>query len=238
MKFSNTKILSLILVLTLAVVMIIIQNNGEDFVKFASAGYANEPIVIIDAGHGGFDGGAVADDNTLEKDLNLKIANILTDICISNGIRVITTRNGDSSLEDVPTESIRNRKNSDLRNRLKLMEKYENSIFISIHMNKFSDSSVHGAQIFYSGNLDDAKTLAETLRSYVNLFDENNNKTCKKGDSNAYLLHNAKCPAVIFECGFISNKDELNMLKTTEYQQKIAFSIFLGVTEYFNIKGC
>ena len=99
-----------------------------------------------------------------------------------------------------------------------------------------ADTSVHGAQIFYSANFEEAKHLADSLRNYVNLFEETNNKVIKSGNKDAYILDKAKCPAIIYECGFISNIEELNKLKSIGYQQKIAFSIYLGILEYFNAK--
>lgn len=214
----------------------VVFENSSLLVKNASAQLANECVIIIDAGHGNFDGGAVAYDGTVEKHLNLEIAKQLDTICKINGLRVHMVRNDDSSLEDDSNASIRKRKNSDLRNRVALMQKYDNSIYVSIHMNKFSDVSVHGAQIFYSPNFESSLQLAESVRDYVNLFDESNTKSIKKSTKDAYVLYNAKCPAIIFECGFISNPHELQNLKNYDYQRKIAFSIYLGITKYFNAK--
>lgn len=233
---QKTKILIFILSFCLCVSCAVAIEKSSDFIKTASSGVANESILIIDAGHGNFDGGAVASDGTVEKHLNLNIAHHLETICKSNGLSVIMVRKDDTSLEDDSNASIRNRKNSDLHNRVALMEKFPNSIYVSIHMNKFSDTSVHGAQIFYTTNFDNAKLLAEKLRDYVNLFDENNNKEIKKGTKDAYILYQAKCPAVIYECGFMSNQSELTKLKDYTYQRKIAFSIYLGLIEYFNTK--
>ena len=234
---KNTKLFfSFILTFTVAVSSAVIAENSNALIKNASAKSADECVVVIDAGHGNFDGGAVASDGTIEKNLNLEIAKHLDTICKSNGIKVHMIRKDDSSLEDDSTASIRRRKNSDLHNRVALMQKYENSIYISIHMNKFSDSSVHGAQIFYSPKQDKSKHLAESLRDYVNLFDDTNDKSIKKGTKDAFILYNAKCPAVIFECGFISNNSELQKLKDYDYQREIAFSIYLGLTQYFNTK--
>ena len=232
----NLKVfLAFILTITICIATATIAENSKHLIKNVSAEFANENVIIIDAGHGNFDGGAVAADGTVEKNLNLQIAQHLNYICRSNGLFVHMVRNDDSSLEDNSNTSIRNRKNSDLRNRVLLMEKYEKSIYISIHMNKFSDSNVHGAQIFYSPNFENSKVLAESLRDYVNLFDEFNSKSIKKGTKDAHILYNAKCPTVIFECGFMSNIQELTKLKDYDYQRKIAFSIYLGIIQYFNI---
>ena len=166
MKLAR-KLLICIMVFSIGLFGAVFIESSTDFELVATTGYANEPIIIIDAGHGGFDGGAVASDGTVEKDLNLSVALYLADLCRANGLSVYTVRQDDSSLESDSNASIRNRKNSDLHNRMELMSRYENSIFISIHMNKFSDSSVHGAQIFYTENYDSAKVLASTTPSIL-----------------------------------------------------------------------
>lgn len=214
----------------------VINEKAKLLTTHASVGYASEAVIIIDAGHGGFDGGAIAGDGTLEKDLNLCIANYLAEICSANGLKTERVRIDDSSLEDNCNASIRKRKNSDLNNRMKLMSKYENAIYISIHINKFSDASVRGAQIFYTKNFDSAKRLATAVKDYVNLFDPNNNRAIKRAESNIFLLHKATCPAIIIECGFMSNEKELSLLKSSDYQRKIAFSIYLGITDYLKVK--
>lgn len=193
------------------------------------------PVVILDAGHGGFDGGAVAPDGTLEKDLNLQIAQNLRDLLVPMGFEVIMVRDGDVATDDPNAVTIRQRKNSDLRNRLKLTEKYTNSVLLSIHLNKFEQSQYSGAQVFYGPGQEDSKLLAECIQESIKAqLQPENTRAVKKGTKDTYLLYNAKIPAVIVECGFLSNSAELQKLKDEEYQKKMAFSILLGFFDYMD----
>ncbi len=152
-----------------------------------------------------------------------------------NGYDVIMTRTEDIGTEDDSAAPIRYRKVSDLKNRLNLMNSYDDAIFVSIHLNKFTASNVHGAQVFYSKNNEQSKKLGLCIQNSVkSLLQNNNDRAIKEGNKSTYLLYNAKIPAVIVECGFLSNKSELALLKNEEYQQKMAFSIFCGVAEYMS----
>lgn len=192
------------------------------------------PIVILDAGHGGFDGGAVAPDGTVEKNINLKIAVMLRDLLVQSGFRVIMTRESDVSTDDVETEKIATRKKSDLKNRLKLMDDYPEAVFVSIHLNKFTTSAANGSQVFYNASINDSKKLGDDIqKSIVKLLQPENLRINKPATSSTYILYNATVPAVLVECGFLSNTEELKRLKTEEYQNKIAFCIYCGIMDYY-----
>ena len=193
----------------------------------------NLPTIIIDAGHGGDDGGATAN-GIVEKNINLSISKVLSDIFTSNGYNVIMTRTDDKSINTDGT-TLREKKVSDMKNRLEIYNSDENNIVISIHQNKFEQEKYSGTQIFYSTNNENSKLLAESIRnSVVNLLQPENTRECKKATKEIYLLYNAKIPAVIVECGFISNYSEAEKLKTESYQKQLAFSIYLGVLDYIN----
>ena len=190
---------------------------------------------MANSAHGGFDGGAVAKDGTVEKDINLKICLKLASLLKSSGYNVILTREADVSTDDVETDKIPSRKKSDLRNRLKLMKDFPNSVFVSIHLNKFTTAAASGAQIFYSEKEEESKILAEDIRkSIVSMLQKDNTRVNKKSTSSTYILHNATVPAVLVECGFLSNSEELKKLKNSEYQNQMAFTIFCGITKYFS----
>lgn len=192
--------------------------------------------IIIDAGHGGFDGGAVAKDGTVEKDINLNISNTLCSMLKLCGFDVIMTRTTDTGTEDNESSSIGQRKISDLHNRLKIINNYENAVFVSIHLNKFTTSAANGAQVFYSKNHENSKFLGDKIqKSIVALLQPGNNRVIKQGTKSTFLLHNAKIPAVIVECGFISNAAELEKLKKLPYQQQMAFAVFCGILNYNGI---
>ncbi len=190
--------------------------------------------IILDAGHGGFDGGASADDGTVEKDINLQISQIVCSMLRFNGYEVIMTRNSDTGTEDDESAAIAKRKKSDLSNRLQLMKDNPEAIFVSIHLNKFTTSAANGAQVFYTKNYTQAYDLANCIQSSIKtLIQPENTRVVKQGTSSTYLLKNAAVPAIIVECGFLSNKQELEKLKTEEYQSKMAFAITSGIMDFY-----
>lgn len=195
-----------------------------------------ESIVLANATHGGFDGGAVAGDGTVEKDINLNISLTLAKFLKQNGFRVIMTREADVSTEDTESPQIASKKRNDLKNRLKLMSDYPDAVFVSIHLNKFTTSSAFGSQVFYSKS-DESAVLADKIqKAIVSLIQPDNTRVNKQATSSTYLLYNATVPAVLVECGFLSNASELALLKQPDYQNKMAFSIYTGILEYFKEK--
>lgn len=193
-----------------------------------------KPVVIIDAGHGGFDGGAVAGDGTLEKDINLEIATVLSEMLVFSGYDVVMTRTTDTGTEDDSSQPISKRKVSDIKNRLSIINTYENSIFVSIHLNKFTSSSASGAQVFYSKNNKDSFELGNCIQAAVkSLLQNDNERVIKQGTKSTYLLYHATNPAVIVECGFLSNKNDLALLKNEQYQKNMAYAVFCGINNYY-----
>jgi N-acetylmuramoyl-L-alanine amidase len=207
--------------------------------NFSAAEASSMPItqktVIVDAGHGGDDGGAIGIDGTVEKDINLDIALKLEKILKFYGFNVIMTRTQDVMTCDDGLDSLRKRKISDIHNRFELMRKNPDAIFISVHQNKFEDSSQHGTQVFYSGNDERSKELAEAIQTSVTLtLQRKNDRVVKKSGSGIYLLYHAKIPAVLVECGFISNSDEVKKLKDESYRMKLAILIADGLLKYLS----
>lgn len=207
--------------------------------NFSAAEASSMPItqktVIVDAGHGGDDGGAIGIDGTVEKDINLDIALKLEKILKFYGFNVIMTRTQDVMTCDDGLDSLRKRKISDIHNRFELMRKNPDAIFISVHQNKFEDSSQHGTQVFYSGNDERSKELAEAIQTSVTLtLQRKNDRIVKKSGSGIYLLYHAKIPAVLVECGFISNSDEVKKLKDESYRMKLAILIADGLLKYLS----
>ena len=192
--------------------------------------------IVLDPGHGGEDGGAVGNDGIMEKNINLEIAKKLRDILEASGYQVTMTRNEDTAIYDDSAGTLRQKKRSDLRNRLEMIKSAspENSIFVSIHQNKFPDSKYFGTQIFYSKNHPKSQQLADYIKqSVTGLIQPDNTREIKPADKNIYLLHNASIPAVVVECGFLSNSEESHKLSTKEYQEEMAFCIYCGITNYF-----
>lgn len=207
--------------------------------NFSAAEASSMPItqktVIVDAGHGGDDGGAIGIDGTVEKDINLDIALKLEKILKFYGFNVIMTRTQDVMTCDDGLDSLKKRKISDIHNRFELMRKNPDAIFISVHQNKFEDTSQHGTQVFYSGNDERSKELAEAIQTSVTLtLQRKNDRVVKKSGSGIYLLYHAKIPAVLVECGFISNSDEVKKLKDESYRMKLAILIADGLLKYLS----
>ena len=195
------------------------------------SGYSENSYILIDAGHGGVDGGAVGADGTQEKDINLLISQSLSDMVKVFGYEVRMTRSSDISLHDDSCDTIREKKVSDMKARLTL---YNNAaLTVSIHQNNFGSAQYSGTQLFYSANNTASQALGDAIRkSVVKLLQPKNTRELKKGSSDIYLLHKTTAPAVIVECGFLSNTAELVKLKTAEYQQQMAFAIMSGVLDY------
>lgn len=171
----------------------------------------------------------------MEKDINLKIVLTLSEFLKQSGFDVIMTRESDISTDDVETERIATRKKSDLKNRLNLMKDFPDAVFVSVHLNKFTTSAANGSQVFYSTNTDEAKKLGDCIqKAIVSQLQPQNQRVNKQATSSTYLLYNATVPAVIVECGFLSNKAELEKLKDENYQKSMAFSIFCGILSYYS----
>lgn len=191
--------------------------------------------VVIDAGHGGEDGGTVSADGVLEKDLNLELSKILYDLFSANGTDAQMTRTEDKMLYDnYPDEYQKGRKKMlDLRARVEAAEKTEGAILLSIHMNSYPDASCRGAQVYFSPNNDESRNIAGKIQTYIaaNLQKDNGRKI-KSADDDIYLLYRTKCPAVLVECGFLSNPEETKLLSDEAYRKKLACAIFASIADY------
>lgn len=203
-------------------------------VSVSSESVKSMPTIVIDAGHGGEDGGAVSESGMLEKDTNLSIANDTSALFYLLGFDVTQTRKTDIALDN-GEDTIRKRKVSDMKKRLEIFNSSKENTIISIHQNKFSESKYHGTQIFYSPNNPKSKQLADSIKySVKSLLQPDNERECKKADSGIYLLKNTNNPAVIVECGFISNGEECKNLLDSQYQKQMAYSITAGFLSYYN----
>ncbi len=191
---------------------------------------ATQPQIVIDAGHGGADGGAEAADGTPEKTINLAIAKPLGDLLQVMGYAVSYTRTEDVMIH-TEGDTLRERKVSDMRNRLAIVEQAD--VTVSIHQNKFPQTQYSGAQVFYGTGAAESQTLAESIRGEIlSLLQPHNTRELKRGDSTVYLLSKATRPIVLVECGFLSNPSELAKLKTPEYQRQMAFAIAGGILKH------
>lgn len=184
------------------------------------------PVFVLDAGHGGADGGTSSASGVLESDINLAITLRMRDLFALLGQPTVLTRSDENSLADDPSDTIRQQKVSDTKNRVTLINSIENACLISIHQNALAGHpSVHGAQVFYNtvgSSAEIAETMQQALNAAVNVGNEKGKKPISK---DIYLMSHVTCPAVLVECGFLSNAAETELLQTPSYQMLLAMTI-------------
>lgn len=191
--------------------------------------------VIIDAGHGGTDGGAVSASGVIESDLNLQIARKTYELFLFLGQNAVMTRTGEDGLYDADSSTIRQKKVADTRNRVELINSYEGATLISIHQNSLPNApKVHGAQVFYNTQ-PHAQELANTMQTVLNSsVNVGNGKTETAIPKSVYIMSHVNCDAVLVECGFLSNGAETELLQQSDYQRKLAAAVVSG---YLTDKG-
>lgn len=199
-----------------------------------SAIASDRPLIVLDAGHGGLDSGAVGKTGLLEKDVNLSVVKHLQQLLEMSGFRTVLTRTEDISIYDPGTEGIRNQKLSDMDNRLEIVQSYPDSIFLCIHQNNYTDPQYFGGQMFYNNNNPDNRTLAQIMQNRFAQLQHGNDREIKLTGDELFLLKSNPNPSLMIECGFMSNPDEEAKLGTAEYQQQLAFTIYSGVLEYLD----
>ena len=212
-------------------------HRPEAYRSALSAISPEEYLLFLDAGHGGLDGGAVSKNGTEEAGINLAIAQKTQLFLRFLGISGKLTRTDEQSLEYNPDASARENKNRDLNARLSLSKSSPELDFLSIHLNKFEQEKYHGAQVFYSPNTERSAVLAECLQSSLrSVLDPQNDRRIKLAPDSVMLMKNINSPAVTIECGFLSNAQEEELLKTASYQTKIAIAISGGYIQYLEQK--
>jgi N-acetylmuramoyl-L-alanine amidase len=187
--------------------------------------------VCIDSGHGGNDPGKVGVDGSLEKDINLQIAKRLKKYLEASDIRVVMTREDDRGLYEVSDD---HKKMADMRNRVALIDEVKPDVVVSIHQNSYHEEPVSGGQVFYYKDSVKGKLLAGILQQRFDYVLGDRNTRQIKPNSNYYLLLHVKQPIVIVECGFLSNQEESKKLISEEYQDRLAWTLHMGIVEYLN----
>lgn len=231
LTFKKWSALYILCFVALFVIFGLIWRQGTAVQTSAEASWGREgAVLIIDPGHGGEDGGAVAGDGTVESGINLSVALTVEDLARLTGWDTVMTRREDISIHDEGSETLREKKNSDLRNRVALCDSVEGGVLVSIHQNSLpSAPSVRGAQVFYNG-VGESEVLAQAIQDELNrTVNGGSDKTIKRSGDNIYLMANVTCPAVLVECGFLSNSQEAELLKTQTYQTNLAMAILAGV---------
>lgn len=200
---------------------------------FSCIDLPTDEIIVLDAGHGGADGGAVSTDGTPESGVNLAIVLRLRDFFALMGRHTVLTRAGDDSLADADSTTLRQQKVSDTKNRVALINSVSNGRLISIHQNTLpGHPTVHGAQVFF-GKTDSSNARAAILQRALNeTVNKDNEKTCQSINDDIYIMAHVQCPALLVECGFLSNREETALLLTPKYQTKLAVAIGCGYLQY------
>lgn len=190
-----------------------------------------KPLVVIDAGHGGFDPGKVGIDGQLEKDINLSIAKKLKAYLEASDVNVVMTRDTDTGLYQSGDS---HKKVSDMRRRCDIINEARPYLVVSIHQNSYHQEEINGGQVFYYKTSQNGKRLAEILQERFDYVLGEANRRVAKANDNYYLLLHVKEPIVIVECGFLSNRKEAKALESEDYQDRMAWTIHMGVMEYLN----
>ena len=205
------------------------EGNTIETVATPAAG----KVVILDAGHGVPDEGAVGVKNITESDINLQITKKVQYLLEQSGCIVILTRSDENGIFSVESETLRQKKTSDLKKRVEIGNTSDADVFVSIHLNKIDESKYWGWQTFYKNTNEEGKKLAISIQEGLNKTIKKKNNREALSISNKYIIDNIKIPVSIVECGFLSNIEETKLLITDEYQSKIAWGIYIGINNYF-----
>lgn len=225
--------LSAILVGVLAFGIQISNEQRKELTVETTSTPASNKTIVIDAGHGSPDEGAESNNGTTEAQINLKIALKVQNLLEQTGSTVILTRSNDNAIYDLDSKTLRKKKVSDIKNRVKIGNESSADIFVSIHLNKIPQKQYYGWQCFYNTKNEKSKILAEELQENLNDSIQKENKRVAMELNTVYIMKNVEIPISIVECGFLSNPEEEIKLQEDEYQNRLAWGIYNGITDYF-----
>lgn len=189
--------------------------------------------IVIDAGHGKPDEGAESSRGTTEAETNLKIALKLQNLLEQSGSSVVLTRSDENAIYDIDSKTLRQKKISDIHNRVKIGNESSADIFVSIHLNKIPQQQYDGWQTFYNANSAEGQKLAVSIQNNLNDAIQKENNRVAKNIDNIYIVKHVEIPTTIVECGFLSNPEEEKLLLEDEYQNRLAWGIYNGIIDYF-----
>ena len=187
-----------------------------------------QQVVVLDAGHGGEDGGAVSAAGVPESTINLEIAQKTQMLFIFTGQPAIMTREGEGAIYSPDAQTLREKKVSDLNNRVKLVNETQGSFLVSIHQNSLPGSKVKGAQVFYNAIAPAQQTAISVQQALNSAINQGNAKNAKQIDSSIFLMKNINSPGILVECGFMSNAAEAKLLQTDDHQRRLCAAIVSG----------
>ena len=206
------------------------KENNLNYIDTVSLPVSGK-VVVIDAGIP--DEGAEVGDGTTEAQTNLKIALKLQSLLEQSGCTVILTRSDENGIYDLDSKTLKQKKISDIRNRVKIGNESSADIFVSIHLNKIPQEQYDGWQTFYNKNSEQGQKLAKLIQANLNEAIQKENKRVAAKIENIYIINNVEIPTTIVECGFLSNPQEKELLLTDSYQNRLAWGIYNGIIDYF-----
>lgn len=233
----NKKKISLMLLVMMLSIFTFLYNKEESKIEkeqVVTATPVSNKVIVIDAGHGKPDEGAKSSRGTTEAETNLKIALKLQNLLEQSGCTVILTRTDENGIYSLDAKTLREKKISDIRNRVKIGNDSMADIFISIHLNKIPEEKYYGWQCFYKSGDEKSIKLAKSIQENLNKAIQKENKRVAMKLDKVYIMKHVEIPISIIECGFLSNPEEEKNLLEDEYQDKLAWGIYSGINDYFN----
>lgn len=222
-----TAVCLLFVLLTAIIINRYVPRGAETWLRSAQ-----ERVLIIDAGHGGLDGGAVAHDGVTESSINLSIALRLEAAAKLFGIDTVMTRSHENLDYPEAAESVKAKKSWDQKTRVELINSVSNGVLISIHQNRYPDPGPRGAQVLYAKTAG-SEAFAKAMHALINAsLCPENRRVASPISENIYLMRNVSCPAVLIECGFLSNPEESLLLESDGYQKKLAITILSSFLQF------
>ena len=229
---NKKRITIIVLGVFLSVFVFIFATDKNEIVPTVSLPVSGKTI-ILDAGHGKPDEGAQSSNGTTEAETNLKIALKLQNLLEQSGSTVLLTRSDENAIYDIDAKTLKQKKISDIHNRVKIGNESSADIFVSIHLNKIPQQQYDGWQTFYNENSSEGQKLAVSIQNNLNDVIQKENNRLAKPIENIYIIKHVEIPTTIVECGFLSNPDEEKRLLEDEYQNKLAWGIYNGIIDYF-----
>lgn len=233
----KTKYFALIFItITILGVILWISYEATENAVTTNATPITSHVIVIDAGHGKPDEGAVGLYGTTEESINLKISLKLQKLIEQSGGKVYLTRSDENGIYSQESVNIKQKKASDIKNRVNIGNQEDVDIFVSIHLNKFPESVYKGWQTFYQDNNENSKKLAELVQDGISKTIDVENNRVPLPIKNIYIMDHITKPTITVECGFLSNEDEVKKLNDDDYQNQLAWGIYIGIQNYFEIK--
>ena len=231
-KKRITMILGCILVGIFTFILQKAQTDGMETIETVTLPVSGKTI-IVDAGHGVPDEGAESSAGTTEAQTNLKIALKLQNLLEQSGCTVILTRSDENAIYDIDSKTLKQKKISDIHNRVKIGNESSADIFVSIHLNKIPQQQYYGWQCFYREGNEQGKKLAVSIQENLNTAIPKENNRVAHTIDNVYIIKHVEIPTTIVECGFLSNPEEEKRLLEDGYQNRLAWGIYNGIINYF-----